>query len=189
MSTRPSRSRCRTRNPRPRFAFSPTWMDVESGGDRQVLARRWLVNRGGDPHRRSARAGDGLDGRPDPARGCRGLQAGSRRGRERPVGDDPGGTAAARRRASPGPASHEVELSLEAPPAGGLLPRAAERQLHPRAAGRVRHQALGLAGEHRLDPRRGREGRRARSRPPSDATPTSQSGATGEGLDEATARP
>jgi hypothetical protein len=33
-------------NPHPRFAFSPNWMDVEAGGDRQVLARRWLVNRG-----------------------------------------------------------------------------------------------------------------------------------------------
>jgi len=33
-------------NPRPRLAFSPTWMEVESGGDRQVLARRWLVKRG-----------------------------------------------------------------------------------------------------------------------------------------------
>jgi len=33
-------------NPSPRFAFAPTWMDVEAGGDRQVLARRWLVDRG-----------------------------------------------------------------------------------------------------------------------------------------------
>ena len=33
-------------NSRPRLAFSPNWMDVESGGDRQVLARRWLVDRG-----------------------------------------------------------------------------------------------------------------------------------------------
>lgn len=33
------------RNPSPRFAFAPTWMDVEAGGDRQVLARRWLLNR------------------------------------------------------------------------------------------------------------------------------------------------
>lgn len=32
-------------NPSPRFAFAPTWMDVEAGGDRQVLARRWLLNR------------------------------------------------------------------------------------------------------------------------------------------------
>jgi hypothetical protein len=31
---------------RPRFAFSPNWMDAEPGGDRQVLARRWLVDRG-----------------------------------------------------------------------------------------------------------------------------------------------
>ncbi len=30
----------------PRFAFSPNWMDAEPGGDRQVLARRWLVDRG-----------------------------------------------------------------------------------------------------------------------------------------------
>lgn len=32
-------------NPSPRFAFSPTWLDPEPGGDRQVLARRWLLNR------------------------------------------------------------------------------------------------------------------------------------------------
>ena len=32
-------------NPSPRFAFAPTWMDLEAGGDRQVLARRWLLNR------------------------------------------------------------------------------------------------------------------------------------------------
>lgn len=30
----------------PRFVFSPNWMDVEPGGDRQVVARRWLVDRG-----------------------------------------------------------------------------------------------------------------------------------------------
>jgi hypothetical protein len=30
----------------PRFAFSPNWMEAEAGGDRQVLARRWLVDRG-----------------------------------------------------------------------------------------------------------------------------------------------
>jgi hypothetical protein len=33
------------RNPSPRFVFAPTWMDVEPGGDRQVVARRWLLNR------------------------------------------------------------------------------------------------------------------------------------------------
>src|SRR5436309_10705202 len=32
-------------DPHPRFAFAPTWMDVEPGGDRQVVARRWLVER------------------------------------------------------------------------------------------------------------------------------------------------
>jgi hypothetical protein len=33
-------------DPRPRFAFTPNWMDAETGGDRQVLARRWMVDRG-----------------------------------------------------------------------------------------------------------------------------------------------
>jgi hypothetical protein len=28
--------------PNPRFAFSPTWLPIEPGGDRQVLARRWM---------------------------------------------------------------------------------------------------------------------------------------------------
>jgi len=30
----------------PRFVFTPNWMDVEPGGDRQVVARRWMVDRG-----------------------------------------------------------------------------------------------------------------------------------------------
>ncbi|MFL6234863.1 MAG: hypothetical protein ACJ76N_17145 [Thermoanaerobaculia bacterium] len=33
-------------DPQPRFAFSPNWMEAEPGGDRQVLARRWMVDRG-----------------------------------------------------------------------------------------------------------------------------------------------
>jgi hypothetical protein len=34
-----------TENPSPRFAFSPTWLPVEPGSDRQVLARRWMADR------------------------------------------------------------------------------------------------------------------------------------------------
>ena len=30
----------------PKFAFTPTWMATEVGGDRQVVARRWLTGRG-----------------------------------------------------------------------------------------------------------------------------------------------
>nr|MDP9120889.1 hypothetical protein [Acidobacteriota bacterium] len=30
----------------PSFGYSPTWLPVEPGGDRQLLARRWLVDRG-----------------------------------------------------------------------------------------------------------------------------------------------
>jgi hypothetical protein len=33
-------------DPQPRFVFTPNWMDVEAGGDRQVVARRWMVDRG-----------------------------------------------------------------------------------------------------------------------------------------------
>ena len=32
--------------PGPRFAFSPTWGPIDPGGDRQVLARRWMADRG-----------------------------------------------------------------------------------------------------------------------------------------------
>jgi hypothetical protein len=31
--------------PNPRFLFSPNWQPVEPGGDRQVLARRWMAER------------------------------------------------------------------------------------------------------------------------------------------------
>jgi hypothetical protein len=30
----------------PKFAFAPAWGPLEEGGDRQVVARRWMVNRG-----------------------------------------------------------------------------------------------------------------------------------------------
>ena len=33
-------------SPGPRFAFSPTWGPIDPGGDRQVLARRWMADRG-----------------------------------------------------------------------------------------------------------------------------------------------
>jgi hypothetical protein len=29
--------------PNPRFAFSPNWLPLEAGGDKQVLARRWMI--------------------------------------------------------------------------------------------------------------------------------------------------
>lgn len=34
-------------DPGPTFNFSNTWLPIEPGGDRQLLARRWLVGRGG----------------------------------------------------------------------------------------------------------------------------------------------
>ncbi|MFY9823149.1 MAG: hypothetical protein WAM82_17330 [Thermoanaerobaculia bacterium] len=30
----------------PKLTFSPTWLPVEAGGDRQVVARRWMADRG-----------------------------------------------------------------------------------------------------------------------------------------------
>jgi hypothetical protein len=35
------------RTPGPEFNFSNTWLPVEAGGDRQLVARRWLIGRGG----------------------------------------------------------------------------------------------------------------------------------------------
>jgi hypothetical protein len=32
-------------NPNPQFVFSPNWLPLEPGGDRQVLARRWMAER------------------------------------------------------------------------------------------------------------------------------------------------
>lgn len=34
-----------SQSPNLRFVFSPTWLPVEAGGDRQVLARRWMADR------------------------------------------------------------------------------------------------------------------------------------------------
>lgn len=34
-----------SQTPHMRFLFSPTWLPVEPGGDRQVLARRWMADR------------------------------------------------------------------------------------------------------------------------------------------------
>jgi hypothetical protein len=36
----------RKRKPSPRFAYSPSWLPVEPGGDSQILARRWLFGPG-----------------------------------------------------------------------------------------------------------------------------------------------
>ncbi len=33
-------------SPGPRFAFSPTWGPIDPGGDRQVMARRWMAEQG-----------------------------------------------------------------------------------------------------------------------------------------------
>jgi hypothetical protein len=32
--------------PGPKLTFSPTWLPVDAGGDRQVVARRWMADRG-----------------------------------------------------------------------------------------------------------------------------------------------
>ncbi len=44
-STTPPPWTCPPADSKPRFTFSANWLPVEPGGDRQVLARRWMANR------------------------------------------------------------------------------------------------------------------------------------------------
>lgn len=102
----------------PGFAFSPSWLDTEDGGDRYVLARRWLLGRGvlglkdvrepgtlwmllripngKEPNERLEVEGGGV-----PSVLVRG---------------NCGGTETS----LSGPGMHEIEIPVEAPPANGV---------------------------------------------------------------------
>jgi len=133
---------------RPRFAFSPNWMDVEPGGDRQVLARRWLVDRGAirlvDQHA--------------PGTVWMVVQIPPASLPDYRVVLDEGASAPSvmiRGNCLPGHQHHRVRAPrgrAESGRAGArrLLPPVAERQLLAGAAQPDRQAALGLAGEHRL---------------------------------------
>jgi hypothetical protein len=104
-------------DPHPRFAFSPNWMDAEPGGDRQVLARRWLVGRG------SIRLVD----QHAPGTVWMIVQIPTTKQTDYRMVLDPGagapsvmisGNCGCPETSITGPGLHEVELSLDAPPPG-----------------------------------------------------------------------
>jgi hypothetical protein len=105
------------RNPSPRFAFAPTWMDVEPGGDRQVLARRWLLNR----------AAFRLVDQHEPGTVWMVLQIPQNTLSDyKMILDEGAGTPSVLIRGNcggtetsvTGPGLHEVEINVDAPPAG-----------------------------------------------------------------------
>lgn len=159
-------------NPRPRLAFSPNWMEVESGGDRQVLARRWLVDR----------AAIRLVDQRAPGAVWLVVQIPPADIADYKLVLEPGASAPSvlirGNCGSPetnlsGPGLHEVEVAVDAPAAGAFcnLVLSSNFILEPRIATGTRRSAsleniAWIPGG----------GRRARSQKPSadDATPTSQ---------------
>ncbi len=157
-----------TQRPNPRFAFATTWLPIEPGGDRQVLARRWMVQRAAVRllHQRGAGTVWMVIHIPptslpdyklvlDPGASAPSLKAaGSCGGMEANV---------------TGPGLHEIELAMEPPPQGGFcrVLLSTNFVIEPVAAGRKRSVSL-----ENIAWLPGGGGRRARRQGQEAATPT-----------------
>lgn len=102
-----------------RLAFSPGWMEPEAGGDRQVLARRWLVDR----------AAVRLDNQKGAGTVWMVVQIPPLNVPDYKMTLSPGATAPSVMAVAncggtetnlTGPGIHEVEMALDAPPADGF---------------------------------------------------------------------
>jgi hypothetical protein len=102
-----------------RFAFSPAWMEPEPGGDRQVLARRWLVDR----------AAIRLVNQKAPGTVWMVVQIPPLNVPDYKLALSPGATTPSVKAVAncggtetnlTGPGLHEVEMSLDAPPGDGF---------------------------------------------------------------------
>ena len=105
--------------PNPRFAFSNNWLPVEPGGDRQVLARRWMAER----------AVIRLVNQRGPGTVWMVVQIPNTSSPDYKVVLDPGATAPSLMAVGScghseanltGPGLHEAELTMEPPPPGGF---------------------------------------------------------------------
>ena len=103
----------------PRFAFTPNWLPVEPGSDRQVLARRWLVDQ----------AAIRLVDQQGPGTVWMVVQIPSTSGRDSKLVLAPGasapsvlavGNCGGMETNLSGPGVHEVELAMDAPPSNGF---------------------------------------------------------------------
>ena len=103
--------------PSPRFIFAPAWLETEPGGDAQVLARRWLVGQGA--FRLADQRGPGTVWMvlQIPPANPPGYRMALDPGASTPavlIRGNCGGTETN----VTGPGLHEVEISVDAPPAG-----------------------------------------------------------------------
>lgn len=154
--------------PNPRFLFSPNWQPPEPGGDRQVLARRWMAERAVVRlgHQRGAGTVWMVVRIPEPKSPDYKvvLEPGASAPAVRVLGSC-GGTEAN----LTGPGLHEIELAMEPPPKGGFcrVLLSSNFLLEPTAVGRKRSVSLENIA---WIPRGG--GRRAQGQAKQAATPT-----------------
>jgi hypothetical protein len=145
--------------PNPRFAFSGNWFPVEPGGDKQVLARRWMAER----------AVVRLNHQRGPGAVWMFVQIPETNTPDYKVVLDPGATAPAVKAVGScggtessltGPGLHEVELAMGAPPPGGFcrVLLSSNFVLQPTTVGRKRSVSLeNIAWVPQGGPRRARQ--------------------------------
>ncbi len=154
--------------PNPRFAFSATWLPLEPGGDRQVLARRWMVER----------AAIRLLHQRGPGSVWMVAQIPETKSTEYNLVLDPGASAPSLKATGScggteanvtGPGLHEIELAMEGPPPGGFcrILLSSNFVIQPVGAGRKRSVSL-----ENIAWLPGGGARRARRQAPAAATPT-----------------
>lgn len=101
----------------PKFAFAPTWGPLEEGGDRQVVARRWIVNRGSIRLLEQRDAGTVWMVVHIPEERVDGYELVLDQGSTTPMAKAIGSCGTTEMSVS-GPGLHEIELPVEAPAAG-----------------------------------------------------------------------
>lgn len=103
----------------PTFALAPTWSPLEEGGDRQVVARRWMLNRGAIRLVDQSEPGTVWMVVHIPEEKTAGYTMVYDKDATTPVAKAIGSCGGTEMSVS-GPGQHEIELAVEAPPADGF---------------------------------------------------------------------
>lgn len=149
-------------NPNMRLVFSPTWLPVEAGGDRQVLARRWMAER----------ATIRLDHQRGPGTVWMVLHIPPADSPDYKLALEPGANSPSVRVGAncggsemnfSGPGLHEVELPVEPPPPGGFcrVLLSSNFTLQPAAGAAGRKRSVSVENVAWIPRGGGRKGRRA----------------------------
>ncbi|HSG41021.1 MAG TPA: hypothetical protein VLE27_15395 [Thermoanaerobaculia bacterium] len=154
-----------SQNPNLRFLFAPTWLPVEPGGDRQVLARRWMADR----------ATIRLVNQRAPGTIWMVVHIPETNSPDHKLVLDPGasspsvlvaGNCGSSESNLSGPGLHEVELALVAPPPGGfcrvLLSSNFVLEPTPAAGPAARKRSVSVDNIAWIPSGSGRKGRRAK---------------------------